>query len=226
MERRAPRAPAVRRLPLGDTADWTPIIPSFWDANSEAHQPCSTHKTPKLSRCAAGDAAPRRVVGPALAPALGKGCWQVLSPGNRGSARPTRGPGQAEGWPCSQPSPSQVQAGGRPGGGVMCHGHCQVAGSQAGGAVMSGEGSGRAQGQERPPLRLLRPALPFLSPSPLEGAFLAPSRLAGLPRRALRPPAFTSHAPSPPPPPHHSLPGEGFHSRGGAPTGEDAGKTR
>lgn len=64
----------------------------------------------------------------------------------------------------------------------MCHGHCQVAESQAGEAVMSGEGSGQAEGQEWLPLHLLQAAVPFLSPCPLKGAFLT-SAWAGQPPR-------------------------------------------
>lgn len=143
----------------------------------------------------------------ALASLPGKG---TLSPGSRkrgSGAWPTRGPGQAEGSASAQTSPYRLLA--RPGGGVMCHGHCQVAGSQAGGAVMSGEGSGRAEGQERLPLRLLQAAAPFLSPCPLKDAFLTSAPTG-------RPPSLPrSLQPSlPTPPAHQPLPGEGFHSRG------------
>lgn len=75
------------------------------------------------------------------------------------------GAGDPPGSPCPQsserrepgPEPSPPP-GTRPPhkGGAMCQGHGQVAWSQAcGGAVMSGEGSGQAAGQERLPLRLL-----------------------------------------------------------------------
>lgn len=128
------------------------------------------------------------------------GCWQVLSPEPQepgGVHAAPQGPwAGGGGWPAHRPPLP-----GPAGGGVMCHGHCQVARSQGSRAVMSGEGSGWAEGQERLPLRLLQAAAPFLSPSPLEGAFLTSLRAGRpprLPRGGPRPPAFTSHAPCTP----------------------------
>lgn len=85
-----------------------------------------------------------------------------------------------------QPSPRPHPAGR----GVMCHRRCQVAGSQAGGAVMSGEGSGQAAGQKWLPVGLLQAAAPFLSPSSL--------RVLSLPRRLrLQPPPHPCEPSSP-----------------------------
>lgn len=95
----------------------------------------------------------------------------------------------------------------RRGGGVMCHRHSQVAASQAGRAVMSGEGSGQAAGQERLPLRLLGPQLLSCPPVLWRGPCLTsppPSRRPRLPPSLPTPPA------------HQALPREGFHNRGRA----------
>lgn len=84
----------------------------------------------------------------------------------------------------------------------MCHGHSQVAASQAGRDVMSRKGSGQAAGQEWLPLRLLRPAAaPFLSPSPLAAPALPP-RLPATGRAA----SLTSHGPYAPGSPKGGFP--------------------
>lgn len=96
--------------------------------------------------------------------------------------------------PESRPLPAPSQAGQA----VMCHSHCQVAGSQAGGAVMSGEGSGQAAGQERLPLGLLQAAAPFRSPLLWRSLpYLGAAQIPPPPKPSVLPP-FTSHAPCAP----------------------------
>ena len=80
----------------------------------------------------------------------------------------------------------------------MCQGHCQVAGSQAGGAVMSGEGSGQEAGQEQ----LLSCPLCCGGSLPYLGAAQSPASPT-----ALVPPPFTSHAPCAPSSPLGEFPG-------------------
>lgn len=85
------------------------------------------------------------------------------------------------------------------GGGVMCRGgSCQVAGSQAGRAVMSGEGSGPAGGGPgAAPTRASRlqllSCLPLISRVPS----LPPQRNAGPASSSWRLPPSSSHAPLP-----------------------------
>lgn len=105
-----------------------------------------------------------------LAPCLGIAAQEEhAEPGEPGEHSMAH-PGPWAGGGASLHADLPLQAPCRPGGGVMCHGHCQVARSQASEAVMSGEGSGWAEGQERLPLHLLQAAalscLPVLSRVP------------------------------------------------------------
>lgn len=134
--------------------------------------------------------APRDIRGSKRGPVTGQRTGASDPPGSpcpQSSERREPGP---------EPSPPPPTS---PHGGAMCQGQGQVAWSQAcGGAVMSGEGSGQAAGQERLPLRLLScppscrslPHLPASQPQP-------------------RPPCSL-----PTPPAHHALPLSRGRSRG------------
>jgi hypothetical protein len=126
----------------------------------------------------------------------------LVTPGNCGPA--------GRGWTTWEQNPYkqsprpwtlQTQPGGR---GVMCQGHCQVAGSQATGCHVRRRKW--AAGQKWLPLSRLQTVAPFLSPTP----YLC----RGTPA--------TSHAPA-----YHSLPGDSFCTRvqAGTPDWVEAGKT-